>query len=88
MNTHTLFRIVAFSEGFSYLALLMIAMPLKYIWNTEEYVQNIGMAHGLLFIVGFSHFIYTIRVQHIGFKENINIIVELADLTKPKSVVS
>ena len=51
MNRYNFFRIVALLEGFSYLVLLLIAMPLKYIWHIEEYVQNIGMAHGILFIL-------------------------------------
>ena len=33
-----------------------------------------------LFIIGFFHFLYTVRIQHIGFKENIDIIIELAEL--------
>ena len=45
------FRITAFLEGLSYLALLIFAMPLKYIWHIDFYVQIIGMAHGLLFII-------------------------------------
>ena len=46
-----LFRIVAFLEGFSWITLLFFAVPMKYIWNVELYVQKIGMAHGALFIV-------------------------------------
>tara|TARA_B100001029_G_scaffold173235_1_gene171908 strand:+ start:1410 stop:1673 length:264 start_codon:yes stop_codon:yes gene_type:complete len=42
---------VALLEGVSYLALLFFAMPLKYIWKIEIYVQTIGMAHGILFII-------------------------------------
>lgn len=45
-----LFRIVAFLEGFSWITLLFFAVPMKYIWNVELYVQKIGMAHGVLFI--------------------------------------
>ena len=44
------FRIVAILEGVSYLALLFFAVPLKYIWHIEIYVQTIGMAHGILFM--------------------------------------
>jgi len=51
MNRYNFFRIVALLEGFSYLVLLLIAMPLKYIWHIEEYVQNVGMAHGILFVL-------------------------------------
>ena len=46
-----LFRTVAFLEGFSWITLLFFAVPMKYIWNVELYVQKIGMAHGVLFIV-------------------------------------
>jgi len=45
-----LFKIVATLEGISLLALLFVAMPLKYIWDMPEYVRMAGMAHGLLFI--------------------------------------
>lgn len=46
-----LFKIIATLEGVSLLALLFIAMPLKYMYNMPEYVRIVGMAHGLLFIV-------------------------------------
>lgn len=44
------FKIVATLEGISLLALLFIAMPLKYFFDMPEYVRTVGMAHGLLFI--------------------------------------
>jgi len=44
------FKTIATLEGLSLLALLLFAMPMKYIWNEPIYVKNIGMAHGVLFI--------------------------------------
>ena len=44
------FKIIATLEGVSLLALLFIAMPLKYIWEMPEAVRIVGMAHGLLFV--------------------------------------
>jgi integral membrane protein len=44
------FRFVAFVEGISYLVLVGIAMPLKYVWHWPEAVRATGMAHGVLFI--------------------------------------
>ena len=44
------FRLIAFIEGVSYLALLLIAMPLKYVYGYPEAVKVVGMAHGVLFI--------------------------------------
>ncbi|MCX5468344.1 DUF3817 domain-containing protein [Acinetobacter nematophilus] len=49
MNIKTL-RLVGFLEGISFLLLLFIAMPLKYIWDNPIYVKYLGMGHGLLFI--------------------------------------
>jgi integral membrane protein len=49
MNIKTL-RLVGFLEGVSFLLLLFIAMPLKYIWDNPIYVKYVGMGHGLLFI--------------------------------------
>lgn len=45
-----LFRIVAYCEGASFLILLLIAMPLKYLYAMPMAVRVVGMAHGLLFI--------------------------------------
>ena len=44
------FRMVAMAEGISYLLLLFIAMPLKYLLDFPLAVKYIGWAHGLLFI--------------------------------------
>ena len=49
MNIKSL-RIVGFLEGISFLLLLFIAMPLKYIWDMPIYVKYIGMGHGVLFL--------------------------------------
>jgi integral membrane protein len=48
---HGRFRLVAALEGISFLMLLCIAMPLKYIWGQPQMVQVVGMAHGLLFVL-------------------------------------
>ena len=45
-----LFRIIAFLEGLSYILLLFIATPIKYIMDEPKYVKILGMPHGLLFI--------------------------------------
>jgi integral membrane protein len=44
-------RIVAFLEGISYLVLLGIAMPLKYLAGIPQAVRVVGMAHGVLFVL-------------------------------------
>jgi integral membrane protein len=43
-------RIVGFLEGMSFLLLLGVAMPLKYLFGLPQMVRIVGMAHGILFI--------------------------------------
>lgn len=42
-------RIISIIEAISYLVLLGVAMPLKYIWQEPQAVRVVGMAHGVLF---------------------------------------
>lgn len=44
-------RIIGFLEGVSFLVLLFIAMPLKYVLGMPEMVKKVGMMHGLLFVL-------------------------------------
>ena len=46
-----LFRLVAFLEGVSYILLLFIAVPIKYLLDDPTYVKLLGMPHGILFVV-------------------------------------
>ena len=45
-----IFRIVALLEGVSYILLLFIATPIKYIYSDPQYVKLLGMPHGVLFM--------------------------------------
>lgn len=45
------FRIVSFLEGISYLLLLFVAVPIKYVNGNPEYVKMLGIPHGLLFML-------------------------------------
>lgn len=44
------FRWTALAEAVSYLVLLGIAMPLKYLWQMPLAVKIIGSIHGALFV--------------------------------------
>lgn len=46
----TFFRIISFLEGTSYLLLLFVATPVKYLLDDPQYVKMLGMPHGLLFV--------------------------------------
>ncbi len=45
------FKILSYLEAVSFLVLLGIAMPLKYMYDMPEYVRVVGMAHGILFVL-------------------------------------
>ncbi len=62
------FLVIGKAEGYSYLVLLFIAMPLKYVMHQDIWVRIIGSLHGVLFIA----FMYTILElmlrKHFNFK--------------------
>jgi integral membrane protein len=49
-NPVSLLRYVALAEGVSFLVLLLIAMPLKYVAARPAAVTYVGWAHGVLFV--------------------------------------
>lgn len=55
-------RIIGFLEGMSFIILLGIAMPLKYIGGYQHATWDVGMAHGVLFIA------YIIAVIPVKFE--------------------
>ena len=52
-------RLVGLLEGLSFLLLLGVAMPLKYVWGMPEAVRVVGSLHGLLFVL------YGLAVVHV-----------------------
>lgn len=56
------FITVGILEAISYLALLLVAMPLKYVWHIEAAVKYTGWVHGVLFIS------YVVALFAVGIK--------------------
>jgi len=54
------FKIISFLEGLSYILLLFVGVPLKYVGGNDILVKSLGMPHGLLFIA------YVIMAMLIG----------------------
>ena len=50
-NPIAFLRVAALVEGLSFLVLLLVAMPLKYLAGLAAAVKVVGWVHGLLFIV-------------------------------------
>jgi integral membrane protein len=61
------FRMIAIAEGISFLILLLIAMPLKYIFDIPQAVKVFGWIHGALFVA----FIYSSFEVFTSFKKDI-----------------
>lgn len=55
-------RILGVVEGISFLVILFVTMPLKYMWEMPEPNKIVGMAHGILFIA------YCLLVLIVGYK--------------------
>ncbi|KOO50373.1 DUF3817 domain-containing protein [Priestia koreensis] len=54
-------RFVGIIEGISYLLLLGIAMPLKYMFDIPQAVSVVGALHGLFFVL------FLLAVAHVTF---------------------
>ncbi len=50
MNTNKWLRLASLMEGLSWLTLLFVAMPMKYMMGEPKAVTIVGMTHGMLFI--------------------------------------
>lgn len=50
-NIFSKFRLISLIEGISFLVLLFVAMPLKYLAGIPLAVKIVGMTHGILFIL-------------------------------------
>jgi integral membrane protein len=70
MNQHPTIkrlRMLGYLEAFSWLLLLFVAMPLKYIWHQPLMVRYVGWAHGILFILYCLHLLLAKRLLHWSF---------------------
>lgn len=45
-----IFKITSFLEGISYILLLFVGVPLKYLGDNPSVVKSLGMPHGILFL--------------------------------------
>jgi integral membrane protein len=57
-------RLVGFLEGVSFLLLVGVAMPLKYMAGDPRAVRIVGMAHGILFLA----YVAVILQAHLEYR--------------------
>jgi integral membrane protein len=68
MSAMRFLRLVSISEGVSYLLLLLVAMPLKYVWGMPLAVKWVGLAHGVLFIALAASVLLAMALSALPFK--------------------
>jgi len=78
MKMLTVFRLIAFFEGLSYILLLFVGVPLKYIGNDVTLVKLLGMPHGFLFMA-YIAFVIVLRFDNLWFKKHF-ILIALASV--------
>ncbi|MDB4962971.1 MAG: YdzA [Myxococcales bacterium] len=57
------FRLISLVEGISYIVLMGIAMPLKYLAGNSEAVRVVGSIHGGLFVL------FALALLHVSISE-------------------
>ncbi|CUS36672.1 DUF3817 domain-containing protein [Candidatus Nitrospira nitrificans] len=57
------FRMTALAEGSSFLLLLFVAMPMKYVMGMPRVVTVVGAIHGILFLAYVAQLV-TLRSPH------------------------
>jgi len=65
------FRHINTLEGYSYLLLLFVAMPLKYFFDFPIAVKIFGMLHGILFMALLVLLVLASEKAKWGFKTNL-----------------
>lgn len=65
----SLLRKTGIAEGISFLVLLLIAMPLKYMFDLPLAVKYVGWAHGLLFVLYVGLAYYAKEVYNWPFRK-------------------
>ena len=69
------FRVVGFLEGLSFILLLFVAMPIKYIGGNNSFVKMLGMPHGLLFVAYVFLAIFLAIEEEWGFKNSFLVLI-------------
>jgi integral membrane protein len=65
------FRIVAFLEGASFVLLLFVAMPLKYLAGFPLAVRIVGSIHGALFLLFLAALYRAARTRSWPFRRSV-----------------
>jgi integral membrane protein len=68
MNSVGFLRVISWLEGASFILLLFVAMPLKYLLGLPLAVRVTGMVHGILFVVLIYALLRVVQSQRLSMK--------------------
>ena len=68
-------RAIAVVEGFSFLLLLFVSMPLKYYMGMATFSYYVGLTHGYLFVAYIFIAIYTIARGQISGLQFLRVLI-------------
>ncbi len=68
-------RSVSFAVGLSYLTLLFVAMPVKYLLHEPLAVRIVGSLHGVLTVVLFALAAHVVTKQQLGTAKAAQVLV-------------
>jgi len=74
-TTLSRFRLISYIEGISYLILVFIAMPIKYLLGNPYFVKIAGMGHGVLFILFVLLLLFTMKKHALSFRYSLEIFI-------------
>lgn len=61
-------RLLSWVEGISFVLLLVVTMPLKYIWHIPEPNHTMGMLHGVLFVAYMITLLLAVEANSWGWR--------------------
>lgn len=71
MSLFSAWRLSALTEGVSYLLLLFIAMPMKYVYDLPTAVRIVGSLHGALFVAFMALLVAVLVRKWMSFRQGV-----------------
>ena len=75
IDSISIFKTISFLEGVSYVLLLFVAVPIKYMADNAAFVKALGMPHGILFLLYILMALFIRSRMKWGFKSTLFVLV-------------
>lgn len=75
IDTIAIFKMISLLEGVSYVLLLFVAVPIKYMADNTTFVKALGMPHGILFVIYILLALFIRSRMKWGFKTTFTVLI-------------